>query len=73
MSSYTFKNFLVEKYGSSASKFRVGRLHTMPDDIFTFKSEIYMEMHQNDLGSDILDSQLDFLPQIQNFIEYFHV
>ena len=64
MSSYTFENFLAEKYESSALKCRVGRLNTMPEKIFTFKSEIYMEKHQNDLGSDILDSQLDFLPHI---------
>ena len=46
MSSYTFKNFLAEKYAFSALKCRVGRLHTIPEKIFTSKSEIYMEKHQ---------------------------
>ena len=52
MSSYTFKNFLAEKYETSALKCRVGRLHTMPEKIFTFKGEIYMEKHQNHVGSN---------------------
>ena len=33
MSSYTLKKFLVEKYGSSASKCRVGRLHMILTDV----------------------------------------
>ena len=53
MSSYTFKNFLAEKYESSALKCCVGRLHTMPENIFTFKSEIYMKKHQNYLRSPL--------------------
>ena len=53
MSSYTFEIFLVEKYGSSALKCRIGRLHTMPDKFFMFKSKIYMKKLQNDLGSNI--------------------
>ena len=47
MSSYSFKNFLAEKYASSALKCRIGRPHTMPDKVFTVKSEIYMEKLQN--------------------------
>ena len=44
MSSYTFKTFLVEKYGSSGLKCRIGRLHTMSDKFFMFKSKIYMNV-----------------------------
>ena len=47
MSSYSFKNFLAEKYASSALKCRIGRPHTMPDKVFTVKSKIYMEKLQN--------------------------
>ena len=53
MSSYTFETFLVEKYGSSALKCRIGRLHTMSDKFFMFKSKIYMKNHQNPVGSKI--------------------
>ena len=52
MSSYTFKIFLAEKYAFSALKCRIGRLHTRPEKIFRFKSEIYMEKHQKYLGSN---------------------
>ena len=51
MSSYTLEKFLVEKYGSSALKCRVGRLHTTLSKFFTFKSRIYMKKPQNYLGS----------------------
>ena len=47
MSSYTLQKFLVEKYGSSALKCRVGRLHTMLSNYFMFKSRIYMKKNQN--------------------------
>ena len=47
MSSYTFEIFWVEKYGSSALKCRVGRLHTTLSKFFTFKSKIYMKKPQN--------------------------
>ena len=68
MSSYTFKNFLAEKYESSALKCRVGRLHTMPEKIFTFKSEIYMEKHQNYLRSP-LSGQPDGLSTSYIYVE----
>ena len=42
-----FRNFLVEKYGSSASKCRIGCLHTTLNKFFTFKSKIYMKKPQN--------------------------
>ena len=51
MSSYTFEKVLVEKYGSSALKCRIGRLHTMSDKFFMFKSKIYMKKPQNYVGS----------------------
>ena len=47
-----FQNFFTEKYGSSALKCCVGRLHARSDKIFTSKSKIYMESHQNVLGSN---------------------
>ena len=53
MSSYTLQKFSVEKYGSSALKCRVGRLHTILSNCFTFKSRIYMKMHQNVAWSNI--------------------
>ena len=53
MSSYTFEIFLVEKYGSSALKCRIGRLHTMSDKLFMFKSKIYMKKPQNLSESNI--------------------
>ena len=51
MSSYTLQKFSVEKYGSSALKCRVGRLHTILSNCFTFKSRIYMQKPQNAVGS----------------------
>ena len=53
MSSYTLQKFSVEKYGSSALKCRVGRLHTILSNCFTFKSRIYMQKPQNAVGSNI--------------------
>ena len=53
MSSYTLQKFSVEKYGSSALKCRVGRLHTILSNCFTFKSRIYMKKPQNPVGSNI--------------------
>ena len=47
-----FQKLFTEKNGSSALKFRVRRLHARSDKIFTSKSKIYMESHQNVLGSN---------------------